>query len=62
MEGKRMTHRFLDEVELVGLSMDWSNLTDEQQMLINTLVETGSSICLMDGMVRAGTTRPRRGS
>ena len=48
MEGKRMTHRFLDEVELVGLSMDWSNLTDEQQMLINTLVENGQQH-LFDG-------------
>jgi UDP-sugar pyrophosphorylase len=36
-----MAHRFLEEIELVGLSTDWSNLTDEQQALINTLVENG---------------------
>ena len=41
MEGTRMSYRFLEEVELVGLSTDWSNLTDEQQSLINKLVENG---------------------
>ena len=43
-----MTHRFLDELELVGLSTDWSNLTDEQQTLINKLVENGQQH-LFDG-------------
>jgi UDP-sugar pyrophosphorylase len=43
-----MTHRFLEEMELVGLSTDWSNLTDEQQSLINQLVENGQQH-LFDG-------------
>jgi len=43
-----MSYRFLEEFELVGLSTDWSNLTDEQQELINTLVENGQQH-LFDG-------------
>ncbi len=38
-----MTYKFLEEVELVGLSNDWSRLTGEQQELINTLVENGQA-------------------
>ncbi|VGO19989.1 UTP--glucose-1-phosphate uridylyltransferase [Pontiella sulfatireligans] len=36
-----MAHSFLEMVEMVGLSTDWSNLTDEQQSLIADLVENG---------------------
>ena len=43
-----MARRFLEEVELVGLSTDWSNLTDGQQTLINQLVENGQQH-LFDG-------------
>ncbi len=43
-----MAYKFLEEVELVGLSNDWSRLTEEQQELINRLVENGQQH-LFDG-------------
>ncbi len=43
-----MTYKFLEEVELVGLSNDWSRLSGEQQELINQLVENGQQH-LFDG-------------
>lgn len=43
-----MTHGFLEEVGLVGLSTDWSNLAVEQQELVNKLVENGQQH-LFDG-------------
>lgn len=36
-----MAYKFLEEIELVGLSQCWNSLTGEQQELINTLVEHG---------------------
>ncbi len=49
-----MSYGFLEEVELVGLSNDWSRLTEEQQELINTLVENGQQH-LFDGWDGPGT-------
>jgi UDP-sugar pyrophosphorylase len=49
-----MAHKFLEEIELVGLSTDWNNLTDEQQELVNTLVENGQRH-LFDGWDGPGT-------
>ncbi|MEE9369223.1 MAG: UTP--glucose-1-phosphate uridylyltransferase [Pontiella sp.] len=36
-----MTHKFLEEVELVGLSTNWSNLPENRQTLITKLIENG---------------------
>lgn len=49
-----MSYKFLEEVELVGLSTDWNNLTEEQQDLINKLVENGQQH-LFDGWDGPGT-------
>ncbi len=38
-----MGHAFLEKMELVGLSTNWNNLTDERRELITTLVENGQT-------------------
>ena len=38
-----MTHKFLEEVELVGLSTNWNNFEGDQQALVNELVENGQA-------------------
>jgi UDP-sugar pyrophosphorylase len=41
--GEQMPYKFLEEVELVGLSTDWNNLSEQQQELINELAENGQA-------------------